>query len=145
MKTAFLSLVAVLAGFGAAGADGTVNFNNDFGTGNSPFYGPDPNHPDRSTVGNTSFGSPAGTQSYNGSPLAGAGFRAELFYASGPSQPESALQTVGTTTVLGTGGYVVAATNNLVGVAPGATATIQVRAWDNSSGLYPNWASAFGP
>ncbi|HWX20171.1 MAG TPA: immunoglobulin domain-containing protein [Candidatus Binatia bacterium] len=130
-KIGLLTLVAGLAALNALGAQGTVDFDNG-GTVNAPNYGPEPGSPTLSKSGSTSYG---------GSALAGAGYRAQLFYAAGSGQPESAL--VGSSiTTFTTGGFVSALTDTLSTVAPGGAATIQIRVWDNSSGSYSSWSLA---
>jgi hypothetical protein len=109
-------------------------------------YGPELADPTISKTGNTSAGTPAGTQVYTGSPLSGSGWIAQLFGADGLNQPESALLAANPITTFRTGlaaGYMQGVTATLTGVALDApAATVQMRIWDDSSGLYPDWNSA---
>ena len=109
-------------------------------------YGPEVGDPTISKTGNTSAGTPAGTQVYTGSPLSGSGWIAQLFGADGLNQPESALLAANPITTFRTGlaaGYMQSVTATLTGVALDApAATVQMRVWDDSSGLFPDWNSA---
>jgi hypothetical protein len=79
---------------------------------------------------------------------------AQLIGAVGSNQPESALVPVGQTTTFRTGsalGDVASITDTLFAVPPYTTvipsncpaATFEIVAWDNSSGSYSTWATAF--
>ena len=71
---------------------------------------------------------------------------AQLLAANGPNQPESSLVAMGQTTTFRTGsvaGWLVGITDTLEGIpADSPAATLEVVAWDNSSGLYPTWTQA---
>ena len=124
---------------------GRIDFNNHSSPGDAPIYGPDPDLPDVGLTGNTSAGYPPGSQTYNGVRLESLGYSAQLFYASGSGQPDSALGPASTVTTFLAGtnaGYIVAVSSTLPDVRPGAQATIQIRAWDNAASLYPDWTSA---
>ncbi len=109
-------------------------------------YGPEPD-PSLAKTGNTTADTPPGTQVYFGTPLSGSDYRAELWGAPGVNQPESALQpgSPGSSFRTGTAAGVVATTVVTFSNIPKDFAgggTFQLRVWDNSSGLYPTWASA---
>jgi hypothetical protein len=131
MKTA--TIVTLVCSFAATAAlaQGTVDFDND-STVDAPIFGPEPCNPTLSQSGNL------------GPLLAGAGYRAQLFYAPGAGQPESALLgTTVTSFLTGTkAGFVSPITVTLSGVPAGSAATLQVRVWDDSSGSYSTWSAA---
>ena len=111
-----------------------------------------------SLVGFGSNDSPSGTTPYQacGMTLIGANGTgglygaattfAQLLAANGANQPESSLLPMGQTTTFHTGtsaGILAATTVTLVGIAPDSpAATLELVAWDNSSGLYPTWIEA---
>jgi hypothetical protein len=132
-------------------AQGTVNFNNRNTAAGLfvPIYGPNPgvNLGGESKTGNSSIALPAGTQTYAGALLTGSGYLAQLFAAPGAGAAESALvASANSITTFRTGtssGAFAGVTAVLANVLPdAAVATLQVRAWDNTSGLYPTWALA---
>jgi hypothetical protein len=74
---------------------------------------------------------------------------AQLIGAAGTSAPQSSLVPLGQTTTFRTGGAsgnVVLITDTLSGTTPipadAPSATFEMVAWDNSSGLYSSWATA---
>jgi hypothetical protein len=81
-------------------------------------------------------------------PLSGSGWYAQLLAAPGANQPEYSLQPATPASTFRTGlgaGFVNGTTATLYNVPPDApVATIEMVAWDNSSGLYPDWSVA-GP
>jgi hypothetical protein len=151
MKKTLLTF-AVVACAASLFAQGTVNFNNRNTTLNlfAPVYAPETGgHPNDyvSKTGQSAVGLPSGVQTYSGALLTGSNFRAQLFSANGADQVEGSL--VGSVSSLTTfrtgtssGGFagVTATLANVPKDAP--VATLQVRAWDNTSGLYPDWAAA---
>lgn len=80
--------------------------------------------------------------------LAGSGYYAELWYAVGSGQPESALGPLaGSLTTFRTGATLGGTPDPVVlpvpGVVPGTgIGTFQVRAWDNAGGTITSWALA---
>ncbi len=123
-----------------------VNLNNNIsGCVRSPVYGPEPGNPILSKTGNTATGIPPGVTAYSGSPLSGANYRAQLFYAPGfVSDPALLLWSGGPIGTFRSGslsGYI---TNTpvIAGLPPGSSATFQVRAWDSSGGTYSSWEVA---
>jgi len=141
-----LTLVAcALACAASAFAQGTVQFNNRV-TGSLITYvylgG------NSQIRGNSATDTPTGNRDWTGyTKIAGSGFVAALLAANGSGQAESALQQAAPTTTFRTGGAagnVASTTATLVGVPANASvATIEMVAWDNSSGLYSTWAQAF--
>jgi len=133
-------------------AQGTVVFNNRSGATSHVWAGGN-----TQIRGNAATGdSPAGSTSYAGLVLIGSGGTvgqfgasttlAQLLAAPGANQAESSLQPAIPTTTFRTGtgaGNIVGVTATLAGVpADSAVATLEMVAWDNSSGLYPTWAAA---
>jgi len=131
-------------------AQGTIVFNNRLtGTLVTHVYsGPG------SIQGNNASDTPAGSTVYpagytligtTGGLQASSTF-AQLLGASGFNQPESSLlPALGVTTFRtgGAAGNIVGTTATFNNIAAGApAATIEMVAWDNSSGLYPTWTQA---
>jgi len=126
-------------------AQGTVVFNNRVtGTVVTHVYGGGSSQ----LSGNGPSDTPAGSANYPGlTLLAGPGFLAQLLSANGANQPESSLQAASTApTTFRTGaaaGFVNGTTASLSNVpADAPVATLEMVAWDNSSGLYSTWALA---
>ena len=149
MKTATIATFTTLAVVSAL-AQVEVNLNNRYMPLNcvsAPVYGPEPSDPYLSKTGNTPTGYPAGTQTYGGPRLgfyAGSNYVVQLFAAPG-SAPESSLGGYAPMTTFGTGssaGFFIPVTNTVLFVQPGDYMTVQIRVWDNSSGLYPGWTQA---
>jgi len=143
MKKVLLTLTVV--GVAASVfAQGTVNFNNRNADVRAPIYGPDPVNNTLRLTGNDASGLPAGSTVYAGQLLAGSNFVAQIFAA--PGLDASPSQMVGyQVSTFRTGsfaGYIANVTATLTDVPAGGPATAMVRAWDNSSGLYPTWAEA---
>jgi hypothetical protein len=78
--------------------------------------------------------------------LSGSGYMAQLLGATGAGQPESALGLGTPTTTFRTGaaaGFINSTTATMGTVAAdAAVGTIELVAWDNSTGQYPTWAQA---
>jgi hypothetical protein len=146
-----LILAAIVTSFGInVFAQATVVFNNRIsGTLITHVYiGP------RGEIqGNGPGDTPAGTTSYAGYTLigtagtpAGSNYLAQLLGAPGFGQPESSLlPALGVASFRSGGGAgniagITATFNNIPPNAPAAT--LEMVAWDNSSGLYPTWAQA---
>jgi hypothetical protein len=142
-----------------ANAQGTITFNNWAIGVHTHIYAPLTSIPLFSQFGNGPNDLPAGTTSWAGWPLVGAsgtgGFCggattfAELLAAPGLNAPESSLlpATAGGITTFHTGtagGIVVGTIATFNNIPPDFTggATVEVVAWDNSSGLLPTWAQA---
>ncbi len=145
----FVVLLTLLGAIDAL-AQGTVYLNNyalsACGTGlKAPVYAPEPGNITLSKTGNTTSGLPAGTQTYSGALLSGSTYRAQLYGAAGYGRLETDLVAATPATTFRTGaaaGYLTAVTATIPGTAEGGSATVQMRVWDNTSGLYPDWASA---
>jgi hypothetical protein len=150
MKKLVLTAFALTTAVGVF-AQGTVIFNNRLGS-TSHVYGGGTS----SVRGNAANDSPAGSTSYAGLSLIGANgltglygastTLAQLLAANGANQAESSLLPAAGITTFRTGaaaGNIAPTTATLAGVpADAATATLQMVAWDNSSGLYPTWTQA---
>jgi hypothetical protein len=98
-------------------------------------------------VGNGTGDTPSGNTDWTGfTRIAGAGFFAQLLSANGASQPEPSLTPQGQITTFRTGtaaGNVAAITSTLNNVPKDSpVATLEMVAWDNSSGQYSTWALA---
>jgi hypothetical protein len=98
-------------------------------------------------IGNGTGDTPSGTADWTGfTALSGAGYWSALLAANGANQAESSLQQATPTTTFRTGtavgniAGVTATLNNVPADAP--VATIEMVAWDNSSGQYSTWALA---
>ena len=147
MKKTLITL-AILSSAVVGFAQGTLQVGNNFtGTLRAPIYGVDPADSTRSQSGNSAIGVPAGTTVYGGPLLQGTGFTFALF--AGPAgTPESGLTLVTTTTFRTAAGnslpagLITTQTVPINGVAPGATAALQVRVWDNMGGTVGTWAEA---
>lgn len=114
----------------------------------APVYGLDPIDGSAARSGNTPAGTPAGPQTYNGLPVSGAGFTAQLFGGSAQALREN-LQPLVPATTFRTGdsaGFVVAPGVSLTvpGVMEGVPAKIVLRVWDNRSGTRTNWTQVAG-
>lgn len=109
-------------------------------------YGPLPGNPFFSQIGNGPNDIPAGTTDWTGFPTVGASAFTQLLGAPGYNRPESGLLPGSPVTSFRTGagaGGVVATTVTFNNIPPNAPqATLEMVAWDNSSGLYPTWTQA---
>jgi len=145
-----------------AWGQGTVTFNNRIsGTGGwtTHVWAPSSTAPDIALVGLGSNDNPSGTTRFgsasamapigsggSGGKFGNATTLAQLLAAPGADQPESSLVTASPTTTfrsgtsLGAVAGVTAALSNVAKDAP--VATLQMVAWDNSSGMYSTWAQA---
>ncbi len=151
-------LLSTLVTVQLANAQGTVSFSNTtIPPERTHVFAPCPTNPALSLIGNGTSDIPPGTVDWSGFTRIGAGgvagqygaagTFAQLLSANGANQPESLLTPQSPTTTFRTGGaagYVAAVTATLNNVPRDAPlATIQMVAWDNSSGIYPTWAEAF--
>jgi hypothetical protein len=143
-------------------AQGTVNLANRItGVATTHIWGPSGTAPTLSLIGLGSNDSPAGAVNFAGSGMTMIGATvagkygaattfAQLLGANGGNVPESSLVPVGQTTTFRTGGAIgnlVQITSTLSGASPvipadAALATLEIVAWDNSSGQYATWAQA---
>jgi len=149
MKKSVITLAAIVVAASAFG-QGQIALNNrqtvDQGLGlvNSPIFGSEGiGLPQK--IGGTATGNPAGTTEYTGARLDGSGFTAQLWFASGVGQSESALQPADGLTSFRTGtgaGYLL---TGGIATLPGVTAgrvTLQLRVWDNQGGTVNSWTEA---
>lgn len=139
-------LVTILATVSAARGQGEVVFQNVNGANRAPVYGPDQADSSLARTGNTTSGLPPGTQTYSGAPLSGSAWSAQLFGAPGSNQPISALVAAYPINTFRTGpaaGFLQILVRAIIPGVPvdSHVATVQVRAWDNSTGLYPYWSN----
>jgi len=154
MKKLILAAIAVTCAVSVY-AQGTVQFNNRTLAGTSHVWGPSATAPTLSLRGQATTGdSPVGDVNYAaaGMTLVGttlaSGQRtfAQLLGANGGNQPEASLvpQSGTTTFRTGTGAGFLAVATATLGTIPidSPLATLQLVAWDNSSGLYPTWLLA---
>jgi PEP-CTERM motif len=146
-----------------ANAQGTIIFDNHIpaGTGigqTTHVWGPSSTVPTVSLIGLGSNDSPSGTTPFGsasgmtligvggtGGQYGGATTFAQLIGAVGLNAPESSLVPLGQTTTFRTGaaaGFIAAIVDTLQGILAGAVATLEIVAWDNSSGLFPTWTQA---
>lgn len=148
MKKLVLTALAMACAVGVF-AQGTVIFNNRVvGTVVTHVYLPLASNPSLSTVGNGAGDTPAGTVNWSSyTPVGSASYLAQLLAANGANQAESSLVAASSpATTFRTGaaaGFINTSTATLTGV-PGDSpaATLEMVAWDNSSGNYPTWALA---
>lgn len=140
-------------------AQGTVIFNNNLsGTVRTHVYAPMATAPTFSQIGQGSNDqAPAGSNSWAGFTLIGASgvatpygaatTLAQLISAPGAGAGEASLLPAAPTTTFRTGlgaGFISAVTSTLANVAAdAAVATVEMVAWDNTTGLYPTWTQAF--
>jgi hypothetical protein len=125
-----------------------VNMNNDFaGVMVTHIYAPLPGNPYFHQIGNGGKDDPPGLTSWAGFTPLGAGGVAQMLGAASYNQPESALLP-GSPTYPVLGGFVQHSPGTQADVTfntmPATTtqATLEMVAWDNSSGLYPTWTQA---
>lgn len=158
MKKLIVAAVAVTCAVGVF-AQGTVTFNNRVvGSVVTHVYAPLAGSPTVSQIGNGTADTPAGTTSWAGYTLIGTALAgqyggqstiAQLLAAPGSGQPDISLlpQATGLATFRtgAAAGFIQGGvTATLSNVGPDAPATLEMVAWDNSSGNYPNWVLA-GP
>lgn len=142
-----IAIAGLIACVGTALGQGTVMYQNNGPAFRAQIYGPGSGDPTLALTGNTTAGLPAGTQVYSGARLAGSNFFAQFYGADGSNRPESLLEPATTINTFRTGlaagilGVAVATFNSIPADSLNP-ATLQLRVWDNSSGLYPNWAQA---
>jgi len=153
MKKLALITLALTCAAGAF-AQGTVIFNNRItGTVITHVYSPLAGATSTHKIGNGSSDTSPGTTDWSGYVLVGTAGGlgasttfATLLSANGAGQAESALQGQSQTTTFRTGG----AAGNITGITAtlgnvpqdSAAATVEMAAWDNSSGLYSTWNQA---
>jgi hypothetical protein len=138
----------------SAFAQGTVVFNNAVsGIISTRVYGTNASSPSVGRIGNRTTDTPAGSTDYTGYTLVGTtggmsgpGTFAQLLGASGFNAAESSLLPgLGVTSFRtgGASGVVTSTGATFSNIAPNAPAgTLEMVAWDNSSGLYPTWVQA---
>ncbi len=138
-------------------AQGTVIFNNRNTLGTSHVYAPLPGNMDSYQIGNGPNDGPSGTTDWTGyTPIGASGLTgkygaattfAQILAANGANQPESSLTPQGSIATFRTGagaGFIAQIVSTLSNVPKDApVATLEVVAWDNSSGLYSTYALAY--
>lgn len=139
-------------------AQGTIFFNNRNSLGTSHVYAPLAPGSTVHQIGNGSADGPAGVTDWTGYTGIGLGglnglyggstTLAQLLAANGSNQSESSLTPQGGTVTFRTGaaaqGFTQTGFTDTLGNIPkdSAVATLEVVAWDNSSGLYSTWTLA---
>jgi len=146
MKKVLLTLTATVFAVSVF-AQGTVFFNNAQSASGikAPVYGVEVGDTSVSKTGNTASGLPVGTQTYTGTLLTGAGYLAQILAGNGANASTLvAASTAPTSFRTGSAaGFFAGGDAVLVGVpADAAVATVQVVAWDNTSGQYGTWSAA---
>jgi len=156
MKKLILAAIALSTAAGVF-AQGTVAFENRSTAGTSHIYAPLAGSTGFSQIGNGSNDNPSGTTSWAGFVGIGAGgltgqyggttTLTQLLAANGAGQSESSLIPAGSITTFRTGaaaaGFIALTTSTLQNVPPdSAAATLEIVAWDDSSGLYSTWTLA---
>jgi hypothetical protein len=151
MRNLILTALATSFGFSLF-AQGTVIFDNT-SLPRTHIYAPLPSNPHLSLIGNGPNDNPPGSVNWagvgtNGFTTVGPAAFAQLLGAPGYNAPESALQPSGSPpTSFHAGpidaGEVIANTATFNNIPAGAPqATLEMVAWDNSTGLYPTWSQA---
>jgi hypothetical protein len=141
-------------------AQGTINFTTYGALGTVHVWGPSTNSASMSIVGGGMTDGPtAGTNNYaalgmsvigangTGGKYGGATTFTQLLFANGSGAAESSLQPGGQVTSFrsGTtlGGWIYAITDTITGLTPDSgAATVEMVAWDDSTGNYPTWTQA---
>jgi len=155
MKKLALATLALTCAAGAF-AQGTVTFNNRVtGAVITHVYAPLAGNIYAHKTGNGSSDTASGTTDWTGYGLVGVNLAgqygasttfAQLLGANGAGQPEGSLTARGQTTTFRTGGAAgntFGITDTLEGITKdSAAATLEMVAWDNSSGQYSTWAQA---
>jgi hypothetical protein len=156
MKRTLLGSSIVLTSFSLL-AQGTVVFNNRVaGSIITHVYAPLPNYSFSEQIGNGTADYPPGTTSWAGYTLIGTTLSgrygaqstfAQLLAAPGINQPEYSLvpQATAITTFRSgaAAGFICGGvTATLSNIGNDSPATLEMVAWDNSSGLYPTWTQA---
>jgi len=161
MKKLILAAFALSTAAGVY-AQGTVNLANRItGVATTHIWGPSSTTPSLSLIGLGSNDGPSGSVNFSGSGMSMIGGAlagkygasttfAQLLGANGGGAAETSLVPVGQTTTFRTGGAIgnlAQITSTLSGATPpipadAALATLELVAWDNSSGLYPTWTQA---
>jgi len=159
MKKLILAAFAVISAVSVF-AQGTITFNMRAPT-TIHIWGPSATAPALSLIGLGSNDNPSGTTPYStdlmamigaagtGGQYAAATTLAQLIGLNGSGQPDASLVPLGQTTTFRTGG----ASGNVFAIAdtltgnPGVSkdqtaATLEIVAWDDSSGLYATWDTA---
>src|ERR1035441_1037447 len=119
MNSKVLIIIGVIAlsRLTSFGQEPTISFHNDY-----PIFGPD------------------------GTPLAGTNYRAQLFVGPGAGVPDSGMIAQVPITNFRTGskaGFINPVTVTPFGVPPDVPVwTIEIRVWDDSGGMYPDWSTA---
>jgi len=141
-KTLITAALLSLGVYGVLG-QGAINFNNRAVNSPvvvAPIYGPEPGNQNVELHGNATTN--GGTTVYHGVLLSGSGFTAQLW-----SSPQGgALTPLSTTVFRGAAtptlfGFVVPPTAPIVqGVPGGASATFDLRVWDNQNGTITLWS-----
>lgn len=151
LATCLLIAGAIAAAFAQGPTFGNIEWGNNFLSSGfrSVIYGPDPEDPTASHVGQSDFAleTPTGTTVYNGPRLSGSGYTFAFF--AGPAGSSSNLLTLYASTGFRTGstmlapfGLVQGGTVTITNVVLGDRASFQIRVWNNQGGTLNTWAAA---
>ena len=138
MKKTLLTILAGTAFAVSAMAQGSLNFDNlVIPSADKPIYGPDPGNPTVAKSGQSTTGTPIGTNTYAGALLSGSRYIAELYFGPLGTTDANVLQMVTSSTFTSASGagYWTEVDNVVLnGFQAGDKATLQIRVWDNQSG-----------
>ena len=157
MKKLILAAIAVTCA-ASVFAQGTITFNNHItGTESSRVYAPLASNVYFSQLGNGTADTPTGStvwSAFNAIGVSGIAVQygaaftiAQIIGAPGSGVSEGSLVPANPTTSFRTGagiGWTSATTSTLQNVGLDSPATVEMVAWDNTSGQYANWTAAYG-
>jgi len=151
-----LAVLVALSGIASATGQGQLTFYNHVpGVVDTRVYAPLTSNPYLHQIGNGPSDTPAGTTDWSsftkigtdttGGPFGATNTLGQLLGAPGTDQAESSLQLSFPITTFRTGiaaGLVAGVTATFNNISWQSAATMEMVAWDNSSGLYPTWTQA---
>jgi hypothetical protein len=152
MKTVSLLLICLVVGGLHAHAQGTIGYNNRVtGSVDARIYGPELLDPTVMKWGNTSSGTPIGSQIYTGVWLTGSAYVIQLWAGPVGSTADQLTLVPGsnrglrTSTATGAAGLIdttPGAEIEIPGVLLGQQAVLQLRVWHNQGGAVTSWNDA---
>jgi hypothetical protein len=146
MKTNLLSFGTLLIATCTSDifAQGTIIFGNHIpGSVVAPIYGPEPTRPWLVLQGNDVFGLPPGTVLYTGQLLSTAdNVTVQLW---GGASASSLAPVLGAEATIAKQGFFATLSTpvTIAGVPPGSMAYLELRAWQNQSGILTSWDQAY--